>query len=681
LLIGSIVFVKWLVAFVYAVPSMGHDAPYLLMLPPTLIAAWYGGVGPGLVAATIATLSVNFFFLAPYYDLRADPSTAAHTIVEATQSYLLAAFVATLQAARLRAEIAARRMEGIYAVSSALSGARSVAEVTEVIVHEVVGVLDADGVAAWFLGDDGDLHKVMSVGRGGGPFPGVSAKAERESPFQRIALDSPGPVALSVRSRALVLVENRAELHSRFPQIAAAAEQYAAEGYPVPPALVCAPMAVHEQVIGVLLVAFSHPRRLTSDERAWVKALAQDCGLSAQRARLLETERRARFEAEEATHAKDEFLAGVSNELRAPLTTIIGWARLLRKDKGGDRARYDHGLDVIERSAEAEGRLVADIIEMSQMAARRFKVEVRPVDLNALVRAAVDELRVSAAAWGVELEMDPSESATVIADPARISQVLHYVIPHAFKSTPPGGHVNVRISVGAHRACIEVVDDGSGMDAGELARVFQGFHSEPAGIGERTGNRGLGLAMPIAKHIVEEHRGRLLVTSPGPGRGTKATIELPLAEPLAGLLAVHPARPRNAGHALNGIRVLVIDDDPDGREVLTEMLASEGAVVRPAPSARAALDELTDFSPQVLVCDSQFPDTDHDAALRKLRDRPAPLARIPAVALIDSTNRALVAAAKEAGFDRQLPKPSEPRALIEAISELGSQAAHASPPS
>lgn len=667
-LVGVFVLVKWLAAFAVQVPPLGRDAPFLLMLVPTLVAAWYGGVGPGILAASLGVVAVQFFFLAPYYDLHTDPGAAVHSVVYAIQGVLIAVFMATVQSSRVHAEVSARRMEGLYTVSAALGGARSVAEVTEVIVHETVAVLGADGVAVWFMAEDGrTLRKVMALGRTGGRFPGAPDRPESEGPFYEIPMNAEGPVSLAARSRNVVVVEDREELHTRFPKV-----EQVAQGKFIPPALICAPMIVHDQIAGVLLVAFVHPRQVNTDERDWVKALAQDCGMSAQRARLLDTERRARVEAEEATHAKDEFLASVSNELRAPLTTIIGWAHLLRKEKSIDRSRYDHGLDVIERSAQAQARLVADIIEMSRIAARRLKVTVLPVDLAALVRKAVDELQVAAASSGIELEMNPSADATVIADPPRIAQVMQYVISNAFKSTPPGGHVRVRIQIGDHKACVHITDDGNGLDSAELERVFEAFRGGSATPAERGSSKGLGLAMPIAKHLVEEHRGRLRVTSPGPGQGTTVTVELPLAEPVAGVLAMDgKGRLREAAFPLRGLRVLVVDDDPDAREVLSEMLASEGAELRSAASAALAIDQIGDFTPHVVVCDTGLPEEDGGALVHRMRNLPAPLAKVPAVALIERAQPDHVKAAQAVGFQRQLSKPPDPRALIQAVAELG----------
>jgi K+-sensing histidine kinase KdpD len=674
-LIAVFVGIKWLLSFLIQVPPLGRDAPFLLLLVPILVSAWYGGLGPGILATALGVVAVQYFFLAPYYDLHTDPSGALHSAVYATQGFLLAAFMATVQSSRIHAETSARRMEGLYSVSAALGGARSVSEVTEVIVHEAVAVLGADGVAVWFMTEGGEsLRKVMALGRSGGRFPGAPEnRPVDEGPFHEIPLDAEGPVSLAARSRSVVVVEDREELHTRFPSV-----EQVAQGSFIPPSLICAPMVVHDRVAGVLLVAFVHTRRVSADEREWVKALAQDCGMSAQRARLLETERRARVEAEEAIHAKDEFLASVSNELRAPLTTIIGWAHLLRKEKASDRARYEHGLDVIERSAQAQARLVSDIIEMSRIAARRLKVAIEPLDLSALVHKAVDDLQVSAAASGIDLEMTTSASATVVADPSRIEQVMHYVISHAFKSTPPGGHVNVRIVSGNHKACVHVTDDGNGLSQADLQRVFESFRNGTDTSGEGS-SKGLGLGMPIAKHLVEEHRGRMRVTSPGPGQGTTITVELPLAESVAGVLAINgkPHRSREGTRPLRGLRVLVVDDDPDAREVLSEMLASEGAEIRSAGSATQAIESLGDFEPNVVVCDTGLPEQGDEAFVRKMRSLPAPLARLPAVALIERAQPDNVKAAKGAGFQRQLSKPPDPRALIQAVAELG--ASHQTP--
>jgi CheY-like chemotaxis protein len=346
---------------------------------------------------------------------------------------------------------------------------------------------------------------------------------------------------------------------------------------------------------------------------------------------------------------------------------------MLRKRPVTDRKRYEHGLDIIERSAQAQARLVEDVLDMSRISANKLKVEVQSVDFGSLVRSSVEQVRVKAAAKGLQMECNASTPALVVGDPERLRQVLQKVIGNAFRFTPPGGHVWVDLDVKDGCAFVRVRDDGRGIAGDQLPRVFEPFYSTNDSPLRRS--RGLGLGLAIARYIVQEHRGMLRIESPGPGRGTTVTIELPIAQPTAGVLAVsEPGGEERRVAPLARIRVLVVDDDTDARRTLTEMLMAEGADVRPTPSARAALDELRDFQPHVIVTDITMPDGDSLKFIREVRALPPPLATVPALALTAHARPGDAAAAAAAGYQRQLSKPPEPKALTEAIAQLGSGA-------
>jgi CheY-like chemotaxis protein len=375
------------------------------------------------------------------------------------------------------------------------------------------------------------------------------------------------------------------------------------------------------------------------------------------------------MEAEEANQAKDEFFSVVSRELSAPLTTIIGWAHLLKRDKGTDRARLEHALDVIERSAQAQSRLVDDMIDMSRIAAGRLRVDMKAIDLGPLVRSCADEMRSAAASKGIDLELQsgPAAQATVVADAERFRQVMSVVLDHAFRCTPPGGHVRVEVEPQERVVLVRVVDDGRGLSADKLRKVFEPFTRHDAWAGPDGG--GMTLGLPIAKYILEQHRGQLRVESEGAGHGVAITLELPRADPLAGMLAVSGGT-RTSVAPLDGVRVLLVDDDPGAREALAETLAVEGAEVRPVPSAQAAIDQLGDYSPDVVVSNLVMSEGDNNAFMRRVRGLPSPVAAVPALALVDHAIPEGTARAAEAGFQRQLPKPPEPKALIQAVGQL-----------
>jgi K+-sensing histidine kinase KdpD len=627
------------------------------MLAPTLFSAWYGGLGPGLLSALLGALSVHFFFLEPRFDIHARPPDLVHSMVSGGMNVIAATLMASVESSRRKAQLAARRIEGIYTVSIALGGTRTIDEVTEVILHEAAAVLGADGAAVFLTTNDGKALRLMAH-LGTDPRYLAVARAER---MIMIPMDAESPVALAARSRAAVVVEDVAEFRTRFPVRAEALQDT-----PPPPAVIAVPMIVHGQAVGALTILFSKPRRVEPQDRSWVQTLAQDCGMTVERVRLFERERNARVQAEESARAKDEFLAVVSNELRAPLTTIVGWAHLLKNAGPKDRDRYEHGLDVIERSAHAQARLVEDVLDMSRIVAKKLSVEVKAMDLAPLLRTCVENARAKAAAKGVDLDVGPLVDVSVVGDAGRLHQAIQKILSNAFRFTPPGGHVRVEMDVSEQCALIRVRDDGMGIEGSELPHVLEAFHRRDNANAQR--EPGLGLGLAIANYIVREHRGVLRVDSAGPGRGTTVSLELPLAEPAAGVLAVKAQTgPRSP---LAGHRVLVVDEDTDARDALAQILGSEGADVRTAPSGDAALEEVRTFSPHVIVTDTDMSDRDH-SFIRQVRAMPAPHATVPALALTSRTRPERGAQAIEAGYQRQLSKPPQPRELTEAVAKLG----------
>jgi signal transduction histidine kinase len=436
--------------------------------------------------------------------------------------------------------------------------------------------------------------------------------------------------------------------------------------------------------VGVLGLGFPQPRRFDAQERFWARTLAQDCALAIERARLFEAERSARLDAEEASRAKDGFLSVASHELRAPLTSILGWTGLLRRTQPEDRARYARALDVIERSARAQARLVDDILDVSRIAAGKLRVHAKPMRLAPLVRSCVEAARATADARGVELTVEADADGVVLADADRLRQVVDNLLSNALKFTSAGGHVRVKTAPVQGRFVLRVRDDGKGIAPGELAHVFEAFHQADSSSTRREG--GLGLGLSIVRHIVREHRGAVRIDSAGVGCGTTVTVELPAADIAPGLIAVAAAAQNEvAGVAqrggagaqaatLGGLRVLVVDDDADARDAVAEMLAAEGALVQSAPSARAALRALNAFSPNAIVSDIGMPNEDGYWLMRKVRALTTEVATVPAVALTAYSRAEDVRAAMAAGYQQYLPKPPEPGRLADVVAYLCAQA-------
>lgn len=383
-----------------------------------------------------------------------------------------------------------------------------------------------------------------------------------------------------------------------------------------------------------------------------------------ERDELTARERAARADAERANHLKDQFLATVSHELRAPLTTMLLWETLLRE--GGDsEALRQRALEVIRFSVQTQSRIVGDLLDVSRAVSGKLFVDLRPVAIATVVEDAVTAARPAAEARAVSLTVVAApELGNVEADAPRLRQVLANLLSNAIKFTEPGGRVHVSLTRRAHAIAIAVDDDGRGIAPEFLPRLFEPFAQMDAARDRYAGGLGLGLA--IAKQLVELHHGTLVAASAGIGHGATFTVTLP----------VLPARRAHAAslattemHRLEGIRMLVVDDDARVRDALALLLARAGAAVRTADSAQSARARLTEERPDVLVCDIAMPVEDGYSLIRDLR---AHGVATPAVAVTAHASATAAARALDAGFDRHLAKPIDMDHLIGCLQELAS---------
>jgi signal transduction histidine kinase len=382
---------------------------------------------------------------------------------------------------------------------------------------------------------------------------------------------------------------------------------------------------------------------------------------------LLRRERQARAEAEAASRTKDEFLAMLSHELRTPLTAMLGWAHLLRCGKL-DEATAARGLGVLERSTRAQSQIIGDLLDVSRITAGKLRLEPRPTELGPALEAAVDAVRPAAAAKGIRLEVELDGAAgPVLGDPTRLQQVFWNLLANAVKFTPEGGEVGVRLARGGGQAVVTVRDTGVGVRPDFLAHVFERFSQADASTTRRYGGLGLGLA--IVRHLVELHGGTVTAESAGEGRGATFAVRLPAL----------PARPaaadggagRPPGRGAGGLRVLVVDDEPNTREMLALVLSGCGAEVTTVASAREALEALPRVRPDVLISDLAMPGEDGYALIRRVRALPAEEGgRVPAVALTAYALAEDRARALSAGFQLHLPKPVDPAELAAVVENL-----------
>ena len=397
----------------------------------------------------------------------------------------------------------------------------------------------------------------------------------------------------------------------------------------------------------------------------------------AARAKLFEDTRLARETAEKANQAMDEFLATVSHELRTPLNAMLGWTRLLRSDRVPDAQRAK-ALETIERNASIQAQLIEDLLDISRIISGKLRLDVVPVELVSTIESALDVVRPAADAKGVRLNsmLDPAASH-VTGDSARLQQVIWNLLSNAVKFTPKGGRVEIRLSRVSSAVEIGVTDTGQGIEASFLPYVFERFRQADGASTRAHGGLGLGLA--IVKNIVELHGGTVRVESDGPGKGAAFAVSLPISlvrpDSVGRLVSAHPELEGPLAFEcppqINGLHVLVVDDEADARELLVAILAQCGAVVTSVSSVAEALSALEKEIPAVLVSDIGMPHEDGYSLIRKIRMLSQSAGgRVPAVALTAFARAEDRTHALRAGFNMHVPKPIEPTELLAVIASL-----------
>ena len=403
-----------------------------------------------------------------------------------------------------------------------------------------------------------------------------------------------------------------------------------------------------------------------------------------EREALLALEQQARQRAEQADRIKDEFMATLSHELRGPLSAMVGWVHVLRDD-GLDEATRERGRAAVERSVKAQARLIEDLLDYSSVVAGKLTLSPKLMDLVPVAGAAIEAARSAAEAKGIALELGTETAAALVyGDPDRLQQVLWNLLSNAVKFTPRGGRVEVRIGRVADSLQIRVSDTGRGIAPSFLPHVFERFRQQDGTSRRLEGGLGLGLA--IVKELVELHGGTVHAASPGEGQGSTMTVALPLpttsTEPRNGDPVAHQrSRPERAWtvsdpEALKGVRLLVVEDDADSREMLLLVFERSGATVIAAASAAEATEAMRRATPDLLVCDIGLPGEDGLSLIRRLRALEAEQGgRIPALALTAFAGPAHREKALLAGFDQQVSKPVVPADLVaQAVLLAGPQA-------
>lgn len=404
---------------------------------------------------------------------------------------------------------------------------------------------------------------------------------------------------------------------------------------------------------------------------------------------LLQSEQAARNEAERAGRIKDEFLATLSHELRTPLNAILGWAQLLTQGRD-DPKTLDEGLEVIERNARVQTQIISDLLDMSRIISGKVRLDMQRVDPAAMIESAVDAVRPSADAKGVHLRvLIDSLAGPVTGDPSRLQQVVWNLVSNSIKFTPPGGKIEVRLERVNSHVEITVVDNGEGIEPAFLPHVFERFRQADASSTRSHG--GLGLGLSIVKQLVEMHGGSCRAKSPGVGKGSTFIVLLPVRVTQEDEAELGPRQHPHAAMGrpedvcqdvvLKGIKVLVVDDEPDARALVKKVLEQCEAEVITAGSAAEGLEQLDRHHPDVIVSDIGMPQQDGYDFLRAVRQRGI---KVPAVALTAFARAEDRLRSLHAGYQNHLSKPVEPAELIatvgSAVGRLGVRDDGARPP-
>ncbi len=389
--------------------------------------------------------------------------------------------------------------------------------------------------------------------------------------------------------------------------------------------------------------------------------------------RDISDEQAAQNALEDASRRKDQFLATLSHELRTPMTAVLGWARMLKL--GLSEADARQAIDAIESSAEIQAQLIDDVLDVSRVAAGKMTFHPTPTNIAPAVHAAMSTVHPAAAAKGIEiLASIPPHLPRILGDEGRLQQIIWNLLSNAVKFTPRGGAITIRVAHVGSVLRLAVQDNGKGIEAEYLPHVFEAFSQEDSTM--TRSHEGIGLGLSIVRSLVELHGGRIRAASEGPGRGATFFVELPVMESTLAVkgsavkgTTVVPASGGAELPKLNGLRVLVIDDQSFARDLLSAIFRRADAEVHAATSVREALEEFQATTPDVVICDLAMPDEDGYAFVRAIRALPetphVPVIAVTAFGRPEDRRHALAS-----GFDEYLKKPVEPFELASTALRL-----------
>jgi signal transduction histidine kinase/DNA-binding response OmpR family regulator len=564
------------------------------------------------------------------YELRAVDYIMAPVVPEILRtkvSVLVELYRATAEVRR-QAESLRRRTTQLHQLTlaaMALNSAASIEAMVALAATSAVEILDAECVTATAEVDDHRTHHAA------GP-------ARRTGVVQ--AFDS--PVADDVRRTNGVVRRAWTE---------PAGERYDVLGVPL--------IGRTGANIGAIEVARRAEVPFDREDQDLVVQLAQMTSIAVENAVFAE--------AREANRLKDEFISAVSHELRTPLNALRSWAWVLRQ-QALPPEKVATVAEAIERSVGAQARIVDDLLDVSRIMTGKMSLRFEALDLRPLVEAAVDSLESLARAQGLRIIRAIAPQRTVVAgDGDRLQQVVANLVSNAIKFTPSGGCIDVALAVDGRNAVVRVSDTGCGIAPSFLPHVFERFRQADGSIARRAG--GLGVGLTIARQLVEMHGGEIAASSEGEGRGATFTVTLPVLDESRADVAT-PAEAGAARLRLDGMRILLVEDDPDTREAMTLILSDAGAAVATSVTAEDAMRRLLGQPFDVLLCDIGLPGEDGCSLVRRLRTLVGPVSRLPAIALTAFAHERDQQRARDAGFDGHVAKPVDPTMVLRTLAEL-----------
>ena len=590
------------------------------------------------------------------YDARAGKSWSLNQIVASHQFTVVSSSVEKQPDRRPRGQVIfdsfgeqLRVLTQLQRLSLKLSAAVTLDQTLDSIMEAAITICDSSSSAISCMNEAGELEM---VGR-----RGVSEEYIR---WRKLARLEP-LIAPIISNRERVIIEN-------IEDIKGVSENYAALKAAGLVSVVMLPLLSEGEVFGVIGAGSKAPRDYTEAEINAMEILAAQASAALVNARLFEQLR-------EANRTKDEFLSTLSHELRTPLTPILGWLHLLKGFASQD-PKLAQGLATIERNSNQLSSLIKDLLDLTRIMSGKIEIAREPVDIAALVKSIIEQLRPQARSRRIDIEMIAPDGPFVIdIDPVRIQQIISNLTSNALKFTPDGGRITVALKpesydedTGSNGITIEIKDTGIGIEPEFLPRIFDRFSQAHGGLNRRFGGLGLGLA--ISRAIVEIHGGHIHAESAGPGQGSTFTVWLPVSG-ATGLQGDGPlvTTMEEAATENLGLRVLVIEDSPDTLNMLTIWLETFGCETATAADAREGLRLAAERKPDLVISDIGLPEIDGYEVIRTLRRMPG-LEHVPAIALTGYAREEDRELAMAAGYDAHIAKPTQIGHLLQLIKKL-----------